>query len=203
MMIFLVFAAALGGAWRILLGPARPAVALAAGAAAGFGLWLSVEFMLTLAVVFAALSLVWIREGGESARKNRWHGFGLLGTIVVALAIERPPEAWFLEEADRLSVIHLLIAAAASAFWVLVAWLERRHLIERARSRLVVALCGASVAFGLLYLLYPVVVVGGPAFLVNLAPPLGSDVLQGACGVVHGAVPGGFVGKGDHGDLLH
>ncbi|MDX1423527.1 MAG: hypothetical protein R3322_10335, partial [Kiloniellales bacterium] len=98
MLILLVFAAAFGGAWRILLGDRRPAVALAAGAAAGFGVWLSVEFLLVWAVLFTALGVAWLRAGGGLARGALWHALGLAAVVALALPVERPPGAWWAAE---------------------------------------------------------------------------------------------------------
>ncbi len=51
LLILLAFALALGGALRVMAGPPRPRRDFLAGALAGFGLWLTVEFLVVLAVV--------------------------------------------------------------------------------------------------------------------------------------------------------
>ena len=65
---------------------------LAAGLAAGFGLWLSVEFLVVLAVQLAALTLVWLGQGGDGsggqARRNLQHAFGLSLIVLLALLVE-------------------------------------------------------------------------------------------------------------------
>ncbi|MDX1575689.1 MAG: hypothetical protein R3285_05820, partial [Kiloniellales bacterium] len=156
MLIFLVFAFALGGAWRILLGPARSAVALAGGAAAGLGLWLSVEFLMVVAVLFAAFTLSWIRAGGELAGRNLTHAVGLTGVVALAVLVERPPADWWVEEHDRISVVHLLVGLLAVGFWGGVTALTRGGRADRtAPQRLLLCGLGAAAAAGLVLLVFP------------------------------------------------
>jgi hypothetical protein len=156
MLIMLVFAASLGGAWRTVLGPRRPAVALAAGAAAGLGLWLSVEFLVVIAVLFSALTLCWARAGGELARRNLWHALGLSAVVALALLVERPPGDWWAEEFDRISIVHLSVGLLAAAFWAVMTVLSRAGRAgETARRRLFLCAVGAAAAGGLMLLVFP------------------------------------------------
>ncbi len=156
MLIMLVFAATLGGAWRTVLGPPRPAVALAAGAVAGLGLWLSVEFLVVIAVLFAALTLCWIRAGGELARRNLWHAIGLSAVVALALLVERPPAEWWAEEYDRISIVHLLVGLLAVAFWAVMAVLSRAGGAgQRTNRRLLLCALGAAAAGGIMLLVFP------------------------------------------------
>jgi asparagine N-glycosylation enzyme membrane subunit Stt3 len=97
MLIMLTFALALGGALRVLVGPARPRRDLMAGVLAGFGLWLTVEFLVVLAIIFAAFTIRWLAVGEGLARRFLWHGLGLAALVAVALVTERPPGAWLSE----------------------------------------------------------------------------------------------------------
>lgn len=155
MLIFLAFIAAFGGAWRMLLDPSRRSVALAAGAAAGFGIWLSVEFLLTLAVLLAALTLAWVRSGGALARAYLWYAVGLAAVVALALPVERVPADWWAEEFDRISVVHLLIGALAAGFWAAMTWLDRAGAARTAGRRLGLAVLGAAVAGGIMLLVFP------------------------------------------------
>jgi hypothetical protein len=156
MLILLVFGAALAGVWRILLGDPRTAVALAAGAAAGFGLWLSVEFLVVLAVLFAALTLCWVRTGGDLARRGLWHAVGLTLVVAVALPVERPPDDWLTVEYDRISIVHLLVCLLAAAFWAVAAFLSRAgRATATTRGRLIVCGLGAAAAGGIMLLVFP------------------------------------------------
>lgn len=156
MLIMLVFAASLGGAIRIMARPVPARTALLAGAAAGFGLWLSVEFLVGWAILFGALSICWIRRGGAQARRNLWHALGMAGVVMLALAVERLPSAWFAEEYDRISVVHLLVALLAAAFWAASDWLAASVPAAQApRGRVAICAAGAFCAGAALLLVFP------------------------------------------------
>lgn len=156
MLIMLVFAAAFGGAWRIVLGATSRRVAFAAGAAAGFGLWLSVEFLMAMAVLFAALSICWIRGGGEQASRNFWHAVGLSAVVALAILVDRPPGDWLAEEYDRISIVHLLVGLVAAAFWAVAAGLSRAGAAADSTSRrLLVCGLGAVLAGAVVFLVFP------------------------------------------------
>lgn len=156
MLIMLVFALSIGGALRLMLQPMGARGALLAGAAAGFGLWLSVEFLVILAVIFAALVICWIQRGDEHAWRNLWHALGLSAVVAVALVAEHPPGAWLAEEYDRISVVHLSVGLLAAGFWTAVLWAERRGLSGGAlRARVPVACLGALVAGGAMLVIFP------------------------------------------------
>lgn len=155
MLIFLAFALALGGALRVMAGPPRLRRDLLAGALAGFGLWLTVEFLVVLAVIFAAFTLRWLADGAGLARRYLWHGLGLVAVVALALVVERPPDAWFAEEYDRISVVHLLMALVAAGFWAAAAALETCGLAGGLRRRIVLAALGTVAAAGIMALAYP------------------------------------------------
>ena len=156
MLIFLVFALALGGALRIMRGAPLMSATLAAGTAAGFGLWLSVEFLVLIAVLFAALTICWVRAGGEQASHNLWHSLGLTVVVTLALLIERPPVDWWAEEYDRISIVHLLVGLLASSFWAAAAVLTRTgRAAQTMYRRLLLCALGAAAAGGIMLLVFP------------------------------------------------
>ncbi len=155
MLVMLTFALVLGGALRVMVGPIRPRDGLLAGVLAGFGLWLTVEFLLVLAVIFAAFTIRWLVGGEGLARRYLWHGLGLTAVVAAALLAERLPDAWFAEEYDRISVVHLLMVVLAAGFWAAVAGLEARNAGGGVGGRAVVAALGAGCAAGVMLLIYP------------------------------------------------
>lgn len=147
------FVVAMGLTMRLLMRPYSPGLSLATGAALGIGVWFSVEVLLALAIIFAATALHWIVGRRNDARKYLVMALGLLLAMVVALAAQRPPTEYVLAEYDRISVVHLLVAVLALGFWWLAARTEAR--IQGRGGRMVLALAGAVVAGGLLWLVYP------------------------------------------------
>jgi hypothetical protein len=167
MLISLAFVLSLGLSLRLVMRPFDARLALAAGAATGFALWLSMEALLLLAASFAALTAVWLWRAGDRARRNLWHALGLSATVAFAIAVERPPAQYLAAEYDRISIVHLVVALLALAFWGGLRVLERRGLeAGNAPRRAAVAVLGALAAGVILYLLYPKFF-GGPEVEVD------------------------------------
>src|SRR5258706_5155061 len=98
-------------------GNLRPAVA--AGAMIAIGLWISTEFLPLLVCVLATFGVLWLRDGRRWVPLNRGFAAGLTVTVAVVLPIERSPVGGLLvEEHDRISIVHLLMASLLLAFWV-------------------------------------------------------------------------------------
>ncbi|MDH3597072.1 MAG: hypothetical protein OEM93_19720, partial [Rhodospirillales bacterium] len=176
MLISLAFVLSVGLTLRLVMRPFEARLAWAAGAALGFALWLSMEALLLLAASFAALTATWLWRAGDRARKNLWHALGLSAMVAFAIAVERPPAHYLVEEYDRISIAHLAVALLALAFWAVVRALEWRGLDARdVPRRAAVAALGAVAAGAVLYLAYPKFF-GGPA--VDLDPRLGPVILD-------------------------
>ena len=154
MLIVLVFLLSLGAMIRLVLRPFARRSALAAGALTGFGLWLSVEFLLTLIAVFGALGLTWLLRGGDRARKNLWYAIGLAAVVALALVLEWPPADLLTVAYDRISLVQLTIAFLAIGIWGAADRLERGRA-STVRARLALAGLAAPAALAVLYLLHP------------------------------------------------
>ena len=156
MLIILGFVLALGANLRLVVRDARPALGLAAGASLGFCLWLTMEGLVLLACCLAVSGGLWVLRGGDRARRCLWQALGLAGLVALALAVERPPGDWLNDEYDRLSIVHLMLAALLSAFWAAVVALERvRGPRGSAGSRAVLALLGAGLWTGAMLATFP------------------------------------------------
>jgi hypothetical protein len=156
MLLLLIFVVSFGLTARMLLTPFLTGRVLAAGAVTGLGLWVGPEFLLALLGAFVAMTLAWVLHGAAGALKGRGFAIGLALTVGLALLAERPLAAILTEEHDRLSIVHFTITLLALGFWSTVSLIEGRGGRPGGiTGRLVMALVGAAVAGGLLYLLYP------------------------------------------------
>lgn len=174
MLIGLAFVIAVGLNLRLLLMPGNARLAFAAGAALGFGLWLTMEGLVLLAASFAALTAVWLFRGAGRTAANLWHALGLSAMVALAIMIERPPAEYLVDEYDRISVVHLTVALLALGFWGGVSLLER-FPAQGPGGRSAAAGLGALVAGCLLYLIYPKFF-GGPG--VDVDPRMGPVILD-------------------------
>jgi hypothetical protein len=97
-------------------GGRRPAVA--AGLLAALGFWLGTEMLVFLALVMGVASLAWVAGGknGELDRAKALSGAFLVG-IALALALDRGWSGLGTEEYDRVSIVHLAMAALLALAW--------------------------------------------------------------------------------------
>ena len=133
----LLAVASVGLVLRLSVRPQRKGPAVLAGLVLGLGLWVSVEFILVVLLVMAALWLSWLRHGRMAGAPALGLAGGLAGSLVLALLSERPAAAFLTVEYDRVSVVFLVVALLHLLFWLLALWVEqraagcRRHWIAR------------------------------------------------------------------------
>ncbi len=161
-LIGLLFVLLLGCALRLVSGRSDRRMAVVAGAIGGLGLWVSVEFLLPLALVLTALGVAWLIEGADRARSGRNFALGLVLVVVLALIAERPSGLEFAVEYDRISIVHLYVMAIILAFWqaVLVVNVQSRP------ARLGVGVFGLIGIFGAIAYAFPLFM-AGPYTLVD------------------------------------
>jgi asparagine N-glycosylation enzyme membrane subunit Stt3 len=152
-LILLAIVVALGATLRAFLPGARAAMAAAAGAAYGFGLWVGPEVVLVVVPVLAAAGLVAAiaPDGRAAARQGLAVALGMAAMLVVAIVVEHAPAQWAMVAYDQVSVHHLVLALLMAAVFA-VAW----RVGAAPRGRRVMLSAGAGlVAFALLVALYP------------------------------------------------
>jgi hypothetical protein len=153
-LLLLAFVVSVGLFLRVLLHPFSLRTSLAAGSVAGLGLWTSPEFLVPLFLILATGVLAWVLEGGESLdRKNLWLSWGLVGTLILALLLERPPGQLLGPEYDRLSAVHLLVGLLALVFWGAGRGLKVK--LRSPTSRLVFGALAGGGCLALLAMAYP------------------------------------------------
>jgi hypothetical protein len=120
-LLFLTFIVASGYIIRALATPTNRRAAVGAGIVIAVGLWISTEFLAMLIVGLTTFGLLWLYEGDRWRGVNQGFVYGFTIGVAFALPIERSPFAGlFVEEHDRLSIVHLALAILLSAFWTLV-----------------------------------------------------------------------------------
>ena len=154
--LMLIFVVSLGLTLRMVTRPLDARLAVSAGAVVGFGLWVSVEFLLVLASVLATLSVTWLRWGGDHSRKNLWFSAGLLMMATLALILERYRSGLLGAEYDKISIAHFTLLALVLGFWAAVDWVERRGQDSSTLAqRLRLAVFGGALVVGSMVLAYP------------------------------------------------
>lgn len=160
-LLLLVFVVTAGCTLRALRNPldARPAVY--AGASAGFGIWLSVEFLVPLAVCLAALGMPWLFGEREKAAQSKWFALAASLILLVALFVERPIEHFLEPSYDRVSVVQFLVLVCILLFWRAAESFENRSATGTGViGRSLLGLFGVAAAGLLVNSIYPLFFVG-------------------------------------------
>lgn len=135
-LLLLVFVVVAGFMLRALCHSQDFRAPLAAGISAGFGMWISVEFLLVVGLCLAALGLPWLFGERDRAMQSKWYALALSAVLLLALLVERPLANVFDESYDKVSSAHFLLAAAVLLFWRAIESLDGRgygpHLVARA-----------------------------------------------------------------------
>jgi hypothetical protein len=133
-LLLLTFVAVAGFMLRALRQPLDARSALCAGLTAGFGMWLSIEFLLVVGLCVATLGLPWLFGHRERVAQSKWFALGLSLVLLLALLVERPLATLLEASYDSISSVHYLLAVAILLFWRTAETFEAR---ARSGSRLI------------------------------------------------------------------
>ncbi len=134
--------------------------ALFAGVALAAGTWVGTETQIPMALAMLAFGVPWLKGEAGAGERSLALALGVVGSLAIALLIERGPVGFFAVEYDRLSVVHLTQAALITAFWSAVASLRRRGREPRGIvGRLLLAIAGVALLAVAMRLLFPRILV--------------------------------------------
>ena len=171
----LLFLVALLGVLRIYMGSGVGGASWVAGLALGFGVWISVEGLISTAPLLVGLVVLWIARGDTEltgALARIW----LVGTATLALGmlVDGPhPDRWA-AEFDRFSVVYVTAFAMSAVFWSALVF----RAPDRAVWRGALTFLGALVGGAVLVLLFPGVQRGPMANLDPRLVPLWIDYIS-------------------------
>ena len=125
-LILFLFIALLGLCLRALNTKPSAKVLITAGLTGALMMWVSVEALVTIAVVLLALTASWlVRDRPSSADMATFSATLWLG-LVVGLIVEHPPDALLSIAFDSLSAVHIFTLALPAAFFAAVHTTEGR-----------------------------------------------------------------------------
>lgn len=178
-LLLLVFVVVAGFLLRALRHPHDMRPALAGGLAAGFGIWLSVEFLLVVGLCLIALGLPWLFGERERAAQSKVYAVGMSVMLLAALFVERPLERLLEPSYDSVSSVQYLLAVAVLLFWRTVETFEnRRGGPSRFLGRACLATVGSGVIVLLLASVYPLFFAGPMAGVDPRIVPIWLDRVQ-------------------------
>ena len=166
-LILFLFVSLLGLCLRILATESSVKVLIAAGVTGALMMWVSVEALVTIAVVLLALTASWIVRDRPSSADLAIFSGTLWLCLVVGLIVEHPPDALLSIAFDGLSAVHIFTLALPAAFFAAVRATEGRFpMWAQMPLRLSLIVVAAAGACGLVAAFFPQFF-GGPYVDVN------------------------------------
>ena len=143
-LIFVVAAVLVGLMIRLALTPRRE-LAVALGATAAVGVWVSTEFLLLAGLALLIACVGWVARGAPVSAAARTAGGAWLIGLGVALVVERGWVGIEVPELDRISWVHLLVGLLTAAFWVAAARWGADRPVRRMAQGVVAGVAGLVV----------------------------------------------------------
>ncbi len=151
-LILLFWCLCLGSLFRLLRPASGRWVAVDAGLFASLALWVSIEGLFAVALLYGALGLAWLLSDEDNTDRIAIFGVVLAICAGIAIALEHAPTNWWLVQYDKISIAQLAPLWFAAMGWVLIAFLGRPNGFA---AKLFLVSIGISVVFALSYYFYP------------------------------------------------
>jgi len=157
-LLAVVTAALLGSLVRVSLQQKSARYALWAGCLSGFGLWVSLEFMIVYIPVVIGLGACWLIWGKAWRQANRDFAVFTFVLVVFGIAVDVPMQDWVIDRYDRISSAQTFLVLCPLIFWTAIAPLcEGREMLAL---RLGAACLYGAFCFLVISLLFPSLFVG-------------------------------------------
>lgn len=140
------------------------------GVLLGLQLWISVEALMLIALVYVWYGIGWLRGDAAKALNLTWLATAAAITALMAILIERPPTARLTPIYDSISIAQVYALSCAA----MLAWALRIVPTPSLRSRLKLALLGGLGLLGAIAMTYPKLLLGP---MVGVDPFIISDFL--------------------------
>ena len=155
-LLIFVFVLSIGLILRMILRPFNVFLCYIAGAIGALSIWISVESMLSICIIIAALGFLWILKNGDFVRKNLHYSLALFVFTAFSMVLERPWYDLTTQQFDRLSIVHLSILGFIAIFWIISSIFDRYEgLFHRASHRFSFILAGAAAIALMTLLCFP------------------------------------------------
>jgi hypothetical protein len=155
-LILLLFILSIGFALRMILRPFNAFLCYTAGAVGALAVWVSVESMLSILIIIAALGVLWILKDADFTKKGLHYSLLLFVFTFISMYLERPRHDLTTQQFDGVSIVHLGILGFIAAFWLINSILGRnRVLFQRTSHRFSFVLAGTAAVALMTLLCFP------------------------------------------------
>ncbi|MEM7172052.1 MAG: hypothetical protein AAF530_17920 [Pseudomonadota bacterium] len=124
-LLMLVFILTAGFIFRAMLNHQNKRAAFCGGAAAGFGVWMAPELLLTTLACLTALGLAWVMDHQKRRDQNGAFAIGFMVLVTLGFLCEHPIHALDRVFYDQLSKPHFQIATWLIIFWTIVTLIDK------------------------------------------------------------------------------
>lgn len=152
---FVAFILCIGATLRLLADRRSVRTSVAAGIIYGFALWVSIELLLLVGLCQATLAIVWLWRDRVFTRNQIILGGAFLASVLAAMLIERPIDGWFDIEYDRISIVHVSLAAVVTGFWLALFLHGHDRAALALRSRMALAGIAGAASLGVFGIFFP------------------------------------------------
>jgi|LSQX01.3.fsa_nt_gb asparagine N-glycosylation enzyme membrane subunit Stt3 len=130
-LLMLLFILLLGCLFRMVEERENNRYVILGGLIASFAMWVSVEFIFAIIVVYITLGVLWLLKSKAYARQMLLFSLILFIFSTAALFIERPLSALLIVEYDKISIAHLFVFMVAVIATYLLTLVKSRVLSYR------------------------------------------------------------------------
>lgn len=108
-LLLFLFILLMGCLFRIISTPENHKYAVLGGIIAALSLWVSIETIFAMVVVYIALGFLWLTREESFSRQILLFSLSVLMASTVFLLIERPVSGLLVVEYDKISIVHLYV----------------------------------------------------------------------------------------------
>jgi len=147
-LLMLLFILLLGCLFRIIDQPHNNKYILISGFIAALSLWVSVETIFAIIMVFVTLAFFWLIRGAPYSRQLLLFSLSIFAFATAFLFIERPLSALFIVEYDKISIVYIFVLAVAVSATYLITLIRNSSLIFKlVQSILILIMSGLTIWF--------------------------------------------------------
>lgn len=133
-LLLFLFILLMGSLFRMVSSPENHEHAMIGGIIASLSLWISIEAMFAIVVVYITLGFLWLARDESFSRQILIFSLSVLITSTVFLFIERPLPGLLVVEYDKISIVHLYVFSIASLASYLLSFYKNASIGSRLRA---------------------------------------------------------------------
>jgi len=133
-LLLFLFILLMGCLFRMVSAPEDQNYTILGGIIAALSLWVSIETIFAMVVVYITLGFLWLTRGESFSRQILLFSLSVLVASTVFLVIERPLPGLLVVEYDKISIVHLYVFGIAALAAYLLKFYKNASVGSKLRS---------------------------------------------------------------------